>query len=192
MRTVAALYVEPDGAKQVITRADAKAAGLTRYFTGKPCKHGHVSDRDVSSHTCSECLKIRSAEWAKANPDKRLESERKHRATNAEKIAATKKAWKAANRDKHNASNRRWKLKRFGGVEVFDALYQAQGGKCAICETDKGSSTGKDGRRLAVDHCHATGAVRGLLCGNCNRMLGLVKDSPELLRKAAQYLEKIA
>jgi Recombination endonuclease VII len=189
---IAALYVETDGARQIITRVDAKAAGLTRYFTGKPCKHGHVSDRDVSSHTCGECLRIKQAEWVKANPEKRREADRKHRAKNAAHIAETKKIWKAANRDKHGVSNRKWKLKRFGGIEVFDALLKAQEGMCAICGTDKGSSTGKDDRRLAVDHCHATGAVRGLLCGNCNRMLGLAKDSPDLLRKAAAYLEKKA
>jgi hypothetical protein len=174
----------------LITRAEAKAAGLTRYYTGKPCKKGHISERDVSSHTCSECLRLRRQSWVKANPEKRQKTERAYRKKNAEKIAAQKKMWKGKNRDKHRESNRRWKLKRFGGEDTFSRLFAAQAGKCAICFTEKGSSTGKDNRRLAVDHCHNTKVVRGLLCGNCNRMLGLAKDDPALLKRAAKYLER--
>jgi hypothetical protein len=40
---------------QIISRAEAKAKGLKRYFTGKPCKHGHVAERQVSNATCVEC-----------------------------------------------------------------------------------------------------------------------------------------
>lgn len=171
------------------SRAAAKAAGLTRYYTGKPCKNGHISDRDVSSHTCGECLRLRGAKWAKENPDKRREIDRAFRKKNAAKIAAAKKAWKAANRDKHRASRRRTIIRKFMPIVEFDALFKTQGGKCAICGTDKGYSGGGDGRRLAIDHCHKTGFVRGLLCGNCNRVLGLMQDDPAALRRAAAYLE---
>ncbi len=44
--------------------------------------------------------------------------------------------------------------------------------------------------RLEVDHDHATGAVRGALCGRCNKAIGLFKDSPELIRRALAYLER--
>ncbi|CAP45436.1 endonuclease [Pseudomonas phage TL] len=62
--------------------------------------------------------------------------------------------------------------------------------KCDICG-EKGflMDPSKHIAFLVVDHCHATGKVRGLLCHNCNRVLGLMKDSPELLRKAAEYLQ---
>lgn len=65
----------------------------------------------------------------------------------------------------------------------FNDLLAEQGGCCAICESDD------PGREWwSVDHDHATGAVRGLLCNNCNAGLGMFKDSPELIRAAYEYL----
>lgn len=66
---------------------------------------------------------------------------------------------------------------------AYEALYLAQGGVCAICRR----ATGKT-KRLAVDHDHATGAVRGLLCGPDNRMIGFARDNPEFFDRAAAYL----
>lgn len=66
----------------------------------------------------------------------------------------------------------------------FQALLIKQHGGCAICG-GKGS-----GRQLDVDHCHTTNKVRGLLCNNCNRGIGHLKDDPALLRLAATYLER--
>jgi hypothetical protein len=68
-------------------------------------------------------------------------------------------------------------------------LREAQDGKCAICGVHEAYAPRK---RLAVDHDHRTGAIRGLLCGNCNVGLGQFKDSPELLAAAIRYLEASA
>jgi hypothetical protein len=64
-------------------------------------------------------------------------------------------------------------------------LEENQTGRCAIC----GGEPKFPRVRLCVDHDHATGQFRGLLCGHCNTALGLFKDNPETLRKAAEYLE---
>lgn len=73
-------------------------------------------------------------------------------------------------------------------LEDYESLEEAQGGVCMVCgETEKETYRGKL-KPLAVDHCHETGAVRGLLCSRCNVILGKAKDSPDLLRKAADYL----
>jgi Recombination endonuclease VII len=69
-------------------------------------------------------------------------------------------------------------------AEDYQRLLEAQDGKCAIClETRKAN--------LAVDHCHKTQAVRGLLCARCNGQLLArgARDRPEVLRRAADYLE---
>ncbi|QIX22952.1 hypothetical protein FOB41_06465 [Agrobacterium pusense] len=60
----------------------------------------------------------------------------------------------------------------------------AQDFKCAICRDDF-----TDNRAMHVDHCHATGDVRGLLCSNCNQAIGLLQDNPEIIRSAADYVE---
>lgn len=62
-----------------------------------------------------------------------------------------------------------------------------QGGVCAICGQKETSTYRGKVRKLAVDHCHKTGRVRGLLCMNCNQGLGKFQHSHELLIKAATY-----
>jgi hypothetical protein len=71
--------------------------------------------------------------------------------------------------------------------EIYDRLLAAQGGKCAICRTDKPS---KRRAYFDIDHCHVTGTLRGLLCERCNRGIGYFNDSPARLRAAADYLER--
>lgn len=73
--------------------------------------------------------------------------------------------------------------------DEYDSLKEEQGSKCAICGGEGFLMKSTHWSKLVVDHCHTTGAVRGLLCHNCNRGLGLFKDSPDALRKAAEYLE---
>jgi len=72
--------------------------------------------------------------------------------------------------------------------EQYLTLLQQQNGVCAIC------SKSPDGRfkRLAVDHDHKTGCVRGLLCSRCNRAIGLLGDDPGMLAQATRYLVESA
>ena len=84
--------------------------------------------------------------------------------------------------------------KRGGGAgmtpDAFDALFDAQGRKCAICEvTEPSNKTGPTTWNL--DHCHKTGQVRFILCCHCNRGLGAFRDNPEFMRRAAELLEKM-
>ena len=72
------------------------------------------------------------------------------------------------------------------GFKDYDAMVLEQNGVCAICSAEPPKNQHK--KRLNIDHCHTTGKVRGLLCDACNRAIGLLKDSPDLLTKAIQYL----
>lgn len=65
----------------------------------------------------------------------------------------------------------------------YDKLYAAQGGRCAICQR----ATGKT-KRLAVDHSHGSGEIRGLVCGPCNEMIGRMRDDPDVFVRAIKYL----
>ncbi|MCR4319756.1 MAG: hypothetical protein NUV74_05395 [Candidatus Brocadiaceae bacterium] len=89
---------------KLISRDEAKAAGLKRYFTGGPCKHGHVAERYVSSRACAECTHARQ----KANPEKHRANVRVWAKANPEKQRACERAWKKANPEKHRAHVRAW------------------------------------------------------------------------------------
>jgi hypothetical protein len=69
-------------------------------------------------------------------------------------------------------------------VAEYNRLFEDQNGLCAICGKDNGSIS------LCIDHDHKTNEVRGLLCNLCNRAIGLMKDDPILLIKAADYVKK--
>src|SRR6516162_8367059 len=85
----------------IIGRAEARALGLKRYFTGKPCKHGHVAERVVSSPDCVQCRRGRVRGWRAANPEKVREGDRerarKSRAADPERIRENARKWRAAN-----------------------------------------------------------------------------------------------
>lgn len=83
--------------------------------------------------------------------------------------------------------NRNSYLRRKYGIDPaeYEAMHSAQDGRCAICRV----SDEEEIDRLYVDHCHTTGRVRALLCQACNVSLGKMRESPELLRAAAAYLE---
>ncbi len=72
-----------------------------------------------------------------------------------------------------------------------EAMLVAQGNKCSICCVDL-ERTGTTRKSMNIDHCHATGKVRSILCGACNRGLGQFKDDPAVMRKAIAYLESHA
>jgi hypothetical protein len=69
--------------------------------------------------------------------------------------------------------------------EAYEAMLASQRGVCAIC-----GKTDRLGRRLAVDHAHDTGAIRALLCGDCNVAIGLLQEDPRVIESAAAYVRR--
>lgn len=77
--------------------------------------------------------------------------------------------------------------KRLGvSEEEYRRMYHEQGGRCGICRSRLYS---KRYKRFAVDHCHTSGKVRGLLCTNCNTAIGLLKDDPVAIQRAAEWVK---
>jgi hypothetical protein len=87
--------------------------------------------------------------------------------------------------------NRRHSLKKTYGitVEQYAEMLAVQDGCCAICKRSESRTRGSRAITLAVDHCHSSGSVRGLLCGRCNTAIGLLQDDVGVLRQAIEYLE---
>lgn len=98
------------------------------------------------------------------------------------------KAWYKAHPEIRKEVQLNADMKKLYGITAgrYREMEEYQDALCAICFTD---IPGGHGKRLAVDHNHDTKQVRGLLCSNCNRGLGLFQDNPALLREAAEYLE---
>jgi hypothetical protein len=117
-----------------------------------------------------EPARARTKRWQAANPER-------YQARQREYLESGKKA--IANRNSH--------LKRKYGLtlEQYDAMLAAQGGVCAICHQPR-----PEERTLHVDHDHATGAIRGLLCFTCNNALGDFRDSSDLFHAASEYLDR--
>ena len=140
--------------------------------------------------TCTACQQQKPL--AAFSRDKR----RGHAARCKECRKAEVNAWRAKNRDAYNAAERekyatfpaKWERhlrSKYGiGAAEYAGRLAEQGGCCAICR----AAAEVLRETLAVDHDHATGKVRGLLCAKCNRMLGCANDRPEVLRAGADYL----
>lgn len=74
-------------------------------------------------------------------------------------------------------------------LEQYNQMLAAQDGKCAICGKPESSKRNGKVRWLAVDHCHDSSKVRGLLCGSCNPMIGYARDNIQVLHSAIDYLK---
>lgn len=133
---------------------------------------------------CKPCFAGR----AKASREKRLDHykavDRAYHQSDKGRRNAVRRASYDPRRDREN------RLIRQYGITLgeYEALSESQGGVCAICGKPESAANQHGPLPLAVDHCHGSGAVRGLLCSGCNTGLGKFQDDPELLRAALRYL----
>lgn len=107
----------------------------------------------------------------------------------AKRLAWGRKAsrkWAAKNPEKQKRAMRNWHLKKKYGIslEQFEFMLRQQGFACAVC----GSGDTGSGLDWNVDHCHATGKVRGLLCTGCNTGLGGFRDNAKIMKAAIKYV----
>jgi hypothetical protein len=112
------------------------------------------------------------------------------RTKNRERMRSIRAGIPQEEKQKSWKTSRDYFLKHKFGITTkdYDRMLIAQNNCCAICKsTSKGDKRSKN---FHVDHCHATGKIRGLLCSACNKGLGLFTDSQDKLKGAIEYLQK--
>lgn len=165
--------------------------------------YAHTITADGFEHTCKSCRKERMRSKYSAAPEKKQARNKAWLAANSEKHAQYRRQWQEANREKMRAYSREWQKsneiksaekslkKKYGMVmRDYEVLLAAQGGVCAACKRPEREVANGKIRRLAVDHDHGTGKVRGLLCGGCNRSLGLLKENFDAAIGLAKYIQE--
>ena len=150
-----------------------------------------VWSEDGSEGTCTVCGKTKPADefyMQSTDPESPRFGRRHGRCK--ECALAEGKAWRDADPDRLRERQVGYRLRFSFGMTVdqYEALLAGQSGGCAIC----GKRPEPGQRRLAVDHCHTTGALRGILCWECNSGLGQFGDDADLIDRAAAYLEGAA
>lgn len=160
------------------SRRDCRSSALYKMKTCCRCKLPKTPDEfpknkaapDGRYFQCKTCVSVRNAARREKFPDEAKSYSRRHR----------KRFYELSIRQRRES-----RLRKTYGLEPedFEQLKLNQQNKCAICRADFLKVP-------CIDHDHATGKVRGLLCQDCNTGLGLFKDSLSRLRAAATYLER--
>lgn len=124
-------------------------------------------------------------------PEQRLQEKlrlKKYTLDNIDHLKKIRKEYWDRNKDK---TKNKFLVSTYGiSLENYTKLSDMQLGLCAICRKPEEGTIKGILKKLAVDHCHKTKKVRGLLCNNCNMALGLFKDDENLLLSAVLYLRK--
>jgi len=125
----------------------------------------NVNRKSGATTYCKLCSTIISREYRQHNPEKMREYESRP------EVVRRKQDWHL--RRKYGIS-----------IELFDKLFEIQGRCCGICHTTSSGGTGG----WHTDHDHSTGKIRGILCAQCNLLIGMARENPELLVLIAHYL----
>lgn len=151
-------------------------------------KRAALSDEERAAKRAAHAAYLR--EYYQRNKDRYRERKRAWRSRNPEQEAEARR--KLYERNKASGKAREYHLNSRYGItlEQEKVLFAEQGGRCAICQV--GLPTYEEvlhTPKRHLDHDHATGKVRAILCLGCNQGLGRFRDNPRLLRAAAAYIE---
>jgi hypothetical protein len=188
------------------SKAEAVRTGSRFFVTAAPCPRGHTGPRYTRGGRCVDCTKQDNAKRLGhafisgrvrgvvcPGRDAAIAAGETTYAGAPCKFGHTERFTASANCVECNkaalerdAEARRWSRRlRLYGIDRagYDALHKSQGGKCPICVEPLPAID-----RTHIDHCHTTGRVRGLLCGPCNQAIGLLKECPDRMGRAAAYV----
>lgn len=175
----------------------------------KKCKkHGELTLNGTRKEgkylRCAQCKLDKDRKWKSIHREQHIACSMTYKKNNRNKV----NEWSKQDRKKNPEKYKKWEksLRERQGSEritkeilrernlpreVYEEMIMFYDNKCAICkkeETRKSRTAGKISR-LAIDHCHETNSIRGLLCHACNTAIGKLKDSIELLESAIEYLK---
>jgi len=161
--------------------------GETKELSEFHAKRKRTDGTTAIKSECRACIAQRKREWRckPGNKEKERSQGMAWRKANRERMREWQKQYRAKRRFAHALYNARGQAKLFGYSEctaTIDEIESAFTGYCHAC----GKAEELD--KLCMDHSHTTGKYRGWLCRTCNRILGLAKDSPELLEGLSAYV----
>ncbi len=186
----------------------AKAIGCRFYFSGVECTNGHLAPRYTAGSRCVVCAhemstSRRSGERVGSNGAARAHLVRAIAGLSGQKTYIPSRPcknghqlrWVGTNNcieceqekklDYQESRREQRLLKKYGiSTDEYERMAESQEWKCKICDEAQ-----EDRSKFHVDHCHDTQILRGLLCSRCNQAIGLMRDDPLIMRKAAQYVE---
>ena len=174
----------------------------TKCLTEKPTSAFHKNRRakDGLDYHCRECTTARNAERhtrLRNRADHDIDYPAKKRCSDCGETKPASEFAKDRNRLDGLFSRcklcARWEhvQHKYGlSRDGWEAMWEAQGGRCVICqEPMERDGAARNSLRAVIDHCHGGGQVRALLHSECNRILGFFQDDPAIFRRAARYLE---
>lgn len=160
----------------LVSRSEAKQAGLARYFTGAPCIRGHISVRYTTDTRCVDCARCRARKQYIRDGSNIKNRARNWGKNNRMQANTSRRAYRHTNKETELAKARQ----RLG---LPSPLYPAPP-QCELCQKLPNK------RALCLDHNHETGKFRGWLCDNCNTGIGKLGDTVEGLERAIAYLKR--
>jgi hypothetical protein len=107
----------------VISAKEAKNLGLQKYFTGKPCKNNHITERRVAGRQCIECVKNISKLWVSNNRQRFNEIQRKFYVTHKEQTLKKQKTWQSANKEKYSQITKNYRIANKDKINLYSRIY---------------------------------------------------------------------
>jgi hypothetical protein len=154
----------------------------------KLCKQGHdrtLPDALTPQGKCRACGLAATLRWQAQHRERANKNSREYYERHKDDVKARKAAYarfkRASEPHKHRVAKRMAATGWSG--PAYSAQWAMQQGRCFLCDKEPNGA-------LHADHCHTSGRPRGLLCNQCNGLLGFAGDNPDLLRAAADYLER--
>jgi hypothetical protein len=146
----------------------------------------HAQMSDGLQPRCRECCRAQQKLYNLAHPEKKKERDKKYAEDHPDSHRVASLRYSQSEKGKKNQV-KNWLENKYGLTEEqYQELWNRQNGLCAICRKPEETT-----ERLHLDHDHETKRVRGLLCGKCNRGLGMFDDAEVLLQKAIEYLRSV-